>query len=220
MAPTCLWQAAEDGSASGCCGAFRLMFPQTSIHEAKRAMRSTMIARRRQALAATPQISSLITAAFSANLNKYKDKIIALYSALEGEISLGPLAEQLTREWYQLALPVITGKGKALQFRRYCWGDPLAGGVWQIQEPLPDQPTLEPDLLLVPLLAFDAAGNRLGYGGGYYDRTLHTLRQSKRIMAVGVALNCLEVPQVPVEAHDQKLNAVLTETGWKTFALE
>ena len=196
------------------------MHSQTPITDAKRLLRPTMIAQRRQGLADTPQANSLIAAAFTANHFEYHDKIIAAYGALEGEISLSTLLEQLAAESCQLALPVIIGKNKPLQFRRYRPGDQLTRSVWNIQEPLPDQPTVEPDILLVPLLAFDSRGNRLGYGGGYYDRTLYTLRQRKPVLAVGIALTCLEVTTIPVEPHDQKLDAVLTEQGWRYFALE
>jgi 5-formyltetrahydrofolate cyclo-ligase len=179
-----------------------------------------MIAARRTVLATQPHLSSSIADRFTNNHINYKGKIVALYKALESEISLKAVAQQLTAQGIALALPVVTGKNQPLQFRRYRWGDTLKPGVWQIPEPLSDQPEVIPNLLLIPLLAFDAMGNRLGYGGGYYDRTLRQLRAQSSITAIGVALDCQELPQVPTAPHDEKLDAVLTETGWRHFALE
>ena len=78
-----------------------------------------------------------------------------------------------------LALPVVAGRGKPLIMRAWRWGEPLAAGVWGIREPKPEAPEVEPDILLVPLLAFDRAGHRIGYGAGYYDMTIAALRARK-----------------------------------------
>ena len=84
---------------------------------------------------------------------------------------------------------------------------------WGIAEPLPDKPVLEPDVVLVPLLAFDATGYRLGYGGGFYDRTLARLRAIKPVVAVGIAYDELKVDAVPHLDYDQRLDWVLTPSG-------
>ena len=94
------------------------------------------------------------------------------FASLPDELRVWPLLRRLHGEGYALALPVMQGKGMPLLFRAWAPGDAMDKAVWGIAEPKPDKPALEPDILLVPLLAFDRAGRRLGYGGGFYDRTL------------------------------------------------
>jgi 5-formyltetrahydrofolate cyclo-ligase len=86
-------------------------------------------------------------------------------------------------------------------------------GVWDIPEPKPERPAVEPDILLVPLLAFDDAGRRLGYGGGFYDRTLTGLRARKASVAVGLAYDEQRIDAVPHLDYDQQLDWVLTPSG-------
>ncbi len=95
--------------------------------------------------------------------------------------------------------------------RAWAWGEPLSSAVWGIREPEPAAPEVEPDILLVPLLAFDRAGHRLGYGGGYYDLTIAQLRAHKAVFAVGLAFAAQEVPTVPATPRDARLDLVLTE---------
>ena len=113
--------------------------------------------------------------------------IVSGFSAIRDEIDAGPLLARLADQGYRLALPVMQGKGKPLLFRAWAPGDAMDTAVWGIAEPKPDKPVLEPDVVLVPLLAFDSRGWRLGYGGGFYDRTLAALRARKPIVAVGLA---------------------------------
>jgi 5-formyltetrahydrofolate cyclo-ligase len=89
----------------------------------------------------------------------------------------------------------------------------MQAAQWGIAEPMADKPEVEPDVLLVPLLAFDKHGHRLGYGGGFYDRTLMKLRVKKPVVAVGLAYDELEVDAVPHESYDQRLDWVLTPSG-------
>ena len=107
----------------------------------------------------------------------------------------------------------MQGKGLPLVFRAWKPGDPLNAGVWGIQEPLPSAPALDPDILLVPLLAFDTRGYRLGYGGGFYDRTLAGFRMRKRVVAIGVAFDEQRIDAVPHTDYDQRLDWVLTPSG-------
>ena len=102
-------------------------------------------------------------------------------------------------------------RGQPLVMRSWAWGEPLASGVWGIREPRPEAPQVDPDILLVPLLAFDRAGYRLGYGGGYYDLTLAQLRSRKAVTAVGLAYAVQEIAQVPTTPRDAVLDLVLTE---------
>ena len=135
------------------------------------------------------------------------------FAPLADEFRLWPLLRRLAGEGMPLALPVIDGKGKPLLFRAWQPGDATAAGVWGIAEPRPDKPRVEPDILLVPLLAFDREGWRLGYGGGFYDRTLRGLRAHKLIVAVGIAFDEQRVDAVPHLDYDERLDWVLTPSG-------
>jgi 5-formyltetrahydrofolate cyclo-ligase len=103
------------------------------------------------------------------------------------------------------------GKGKPLTMRAWTFGAPLASGVWGIREPPPSAPEVFPDILIVPLLAFDRAGQRIGYGAGYYDMTIARLRGMKPVTAIGIAYAAQEIAQVPVTPRDAALDLVLTE---------
>jgi 5-formyltetrahydrofolate cyclo-ligase len=135
------------------------------------------------------------------------------FAPLADEFRLWPLLRRLAGEGMPLALPVIDGKGKPLLFRAWQPGDATAAGVWGIAEPTPDKPRAEPDILLVPLLAFDREGWRLGYGGGFYDRTLRGLRAHKPIVAVGIAFDEQRVDAVPHLDYDERLDWVLSPSG-------
>ena len=111
----------------------------------------------------------------------------------------------------QLALPVIAGRGHPLIMRAYAFGDELARGQWGIREPKPEAPEVVPDVLIVPLACFDRRGQRIGYGAGYYDMTIHALRAKKLIAAVGIAFALQEIPKVPATDRDEALDFVLTE---------
>ena len=139
--------------------------------------------------------------------------VISAFAPLPGEFQVWRLLGRLRREGYALALPVMHGKGRPLIFRAWEPGDAMDSGVWGIAEPRPDKPTLVPDVLIVPLLAFDPQGWRLGYGGGYYDRTLRELRALKRIVAVGIAHDEQAVDAVPHLDYDERLDWVLTPSG-------
>lgn len=139
--------------------------------------------------------------------------IVSGFSAIKDEIDAGPLLVHLAGEGFRLALPVMQGKGKPLLFRSWAPGDEMGTATWGIAEPLPSRAVLEPDVVLVPLLAFDAHGYRLGYGGGFYDRTLAELRAKKPIVAVGIAYDELKVDAVPHLDYDQPIDWVLTPSG-------
>lgn len=139
--------------------------------------------------------------------------IVSGFSAIGEEISPLPLLVRLAAEGHGLCLPVMQGKGLPLLFRSWKPTDATRAAVWGIQEPLPSAPAVEPDVLLVPLLAVDARGNRLGYGGGFYDRTIARLRALKPVVAIGVAFDEQWVDEVPAAAYDQRLEWVLTPTG-------
>ncbi len=135
------------------------------------------------------------------------------FAAIRDEIDPSALLDWLHREGFKLALPVMEGRGKPLRMRSWTPGDEMASVQWGIREPLADKKELLPDVLLVPLLAFDRNGWRLGYGGGFYDRTLAGLKARKPVTAVGIAYDELEVDAVPHESYDQRLDWVLTPSG-------
>jgi len=95
--------------------------------------------------------------------------------------------------------------------RAWAFGAPLAAGVWGIRQPPTEAPEVAPDILLVPLLAFDRTGHRIGYGAGYYDLTIAALRASKSIIAAGIAFAAQEIAEVPATPRDARLDLVLTE---------
>jgi 5-formyltetrahydrofolate cyclo-ligase len=142
-----------------------------------------------------------------------RGSVVSGFSPIADEFRVWPLLRKLASEGHRLALPVMQGKARPLLFRAWAPGDAMDKAVWGIAEPRPDKPTLEPDILIVPLLAFDRRGWRLGYGGGFYDRTLETLRARKAIVAVGLAFDEQQVDAVPHLDYDQRLDWVLRPTG-------
>jgi 5-formyltetrahydrofolate cyclo-ligase len=138
--------------------------------------------------------------------------IVAGYSPIRSEIDPVPLMRKLAGPDVQLALPVIMAGDQPLKFRAWSPADRLQRGRLGILEPSAYAEEVIPDILLVPLAAFDRAGHRIGYGAGHYDRTLEQLRKLKAIKAVGVAAAVQEVEAVPALLHDAALDYVLTET--------
>ena len=143
--------------------------------------------------------------------------VVSGYIAFREEADPGLLLAALAKRGHPVALPVLVGRGKALAFRRWHPGMALVAHSFGMLEPPETAASLVPDILLVPLLAFDARGHRLGYGGGYYDRTLQALRAEKTIEAIGLAYAGQEVALLPAGAHDERLDAVLTEEGLRRF---
>ena len=137
--------------------------------------------------------------------------IVCGFMPLKSEINPLPLMQKLGAAGARLALPAVAGRGKPLVMRAWAWGEPLDAGVWGIREPKPQAPEVDPDILLVPLLAFDRAGHRLGYGAGYYDMTIRRLRGLKPVTAVGIAFAAQEVAKIPTTPRDARLDLVLTE---------
>ncbi len=137
--------------------------------------------------------------------------IVSGFIPYKSEISTVPLMNALRRQGWQTCLPVVIAADQPLVFRSWAPGEPLVRGIWDIPIPPETVPELLPDVLLVPLLAFDRAGYRLGYGGGFYDRTLEKLRARKTIVAIGVAYGAQMVDEVPRGAHDAPLDYVMTE---------
>jgi 5-formyltetrahydrofolate cyclo-ligase len=137
--------------------------------------------------------------------------IVSGYSPMRSELNPVPLMRMLADIGAQLALPAVQGRGKPLIMRAWSFGAPLVSGVWGIREPAADAPEVFPDIMLVPLAAFDRNGHRVGYGAGYYDMTIARIRAMKPVTAIGLAFAAQETDKVPTEPHDAALDLVLTE---------
>jgi 5-formyltetrahydrofolate cyclo-ligase len=137
--------------------------------------------------------------------------VVSGYSPMRSELNPVPLMRRLADAGAQLALPVVRGRGKPLVMRAWRFGVPLVSGVWGIREPAPDAPEVFPDVMLVPLAAFDRSGQRIGYGAGYYDMTIARIRAMKNVTAIGLAFAAQEIARVPAADHDAPLDLVLTE---------
>ena len=138
--------------------------------------------------------------------------IVSAYSPIRSELDPAPLMRALASQGAWLALPAVLARGKALAFRAWSPGDRLMLGPLGILEPSPAAAEVIPDILLVPLAAFDRLGHRIGYGAGHYDFTLAHLRKVKPITAIGLAFAAQEIDAVPALQHDERLDYVLTET--------
>src|SRR5262245_42540991 len=151
------------------------------VDEKKKAIRRDAVARRDALPAAERAAAAETIAARPFPLAIDPGMVISGFSPLKSEINPIPLMRTLSRAGVQLALPVVAGKGKPLIMRAWGFGEPLDSGVWGIREPKVTAPEVAPDILLVPLLAFDRSGNRIGYGAGYYDMTIAGLRALKPV---------------------------------------
>jgi 5-formyltetrahydrofolate cyclo-ligase len=139
--------------------------------------------------------------------------IVSGYSPIRSEIDPAPLMRMLAARGARLALPAVMARGKSLAFRAWSPDDRLMLGPLGILEPSPAAAELLPDIMLVPLAAFDRLGHRIGYGAGHYDYTLVHLRKVKAITAIGLAFAAQEIEAVPALSHDVALDYVLTETA-------
>lgn len=191
--------------------------PRTLAAE-KRALRQQMQRTRSQIPPATAAIAAQAVARHFADhpILAFTESF-AGYSAMRGEIDVLPVFAMMSK-WDKLtALPCIRPE-QSLLFREWSLGEPLVKSPVGSMEPLATNPATIPALVLVPLLAFDGDGYRLGYGGGYYDRTMEAMRDfATPPLFIGVAYSAQEVPRIPNEAHDQPLDGILTELGVSMF---
>ena len=137
--------------------------------------------------------------------------VVSGFMPMKSEINPLPLLKRLAAEGVKLALPVVVGRGKPLIMRAWEFGAPLEPGAWEIRQPKSAAPEVDPDILIVPLAAFDRAGHRIGYGAGYYDITITRLRSIKAVVAIGIGFAAQEIPRVPATERDARLDLVLTE---------
>jgi 5-formyltetrahydrofolate cyclo-ligase len=166
-------------------------------------------ARQKRAALKPPDFAAAI-ASYAGELDIAPDTVVGGYHALGDEADPALLLEMLAEMGCTIAFPRVVAKNQALEFHHVPEGYVLMPGTFGIHEPLAHWPLVTPAVLLVPLLAFDSGGHRLGYGGGYYDRTLAAL---KTVRTIGIAYAGQEVETLPHEDHDIRLEAVLTEKG-------
>jgi len=187
------------------------MTSAVSIQESKATLRREAMARRDALPADARKAAAGAIAAREFPLVVALGTIVSGFMPLKSEINPLPLMQKLAQTGAQLALPVVAGRGKPLIMRAWRPGEELAAGVWGLREPKPDATEVEPDIVLVPLLAFDRAGHRIGYGAGYYDLTIAALRARKPVTAIGLAFAAQEIAAVPATPRDARLDLVLTE---------
>lgn len=183
------------------------------LTDAKAALRRASFAARREAHAADDgNAAEAASEHFLALGLQSGAEVISGYRPIRTELDPTPLMDALISDGHRLCVPVIDGAGLPLRFREWTTQSPMVEGPFGAFVPKEGE-WLEPELLIAPLLAFDRAGRRLGYGGGFYDRTLQQLRQRHGALAVGFGYAAQEVPEVPADATDQTLNAIVTEKG-------
>jgi 5-formyltetrahydrofolate cyclo-ligase len=191
---------------------------------AKAALRLLVRNRRKQLALEHPEADWMIVdvarAPLTARFPNPAGKVAALYAGVGAEIDpRRHLAGWLIEQGWTLALPRVEGPtgGKAdghMVFRQWTPGDALTRDEAGVSAPEPSRPALEPDLVITPLLAFRRDGRRLGQGGGYYDRALEALRARRPVFMLGLGYLGQETHGLPVEAHDQRLDAILTESAY------
>jgi 5-formyltetrahydrofolate cyclo-ligase len=185
--------------------------PNSSSATPKAELRRAALARRDALPAAERAQGAETIAARTFPVAVASGTIVAGFMPMKSEINPLPLMRKLAAAGARLALPVVAGPGQPLIMRAWGFGDPLVAGVWGIREPGPAAPEIAPDIVIVPLLAFDRAGQRIGYGAGYYDMTIAALRARQAVVAIGVAFAAQEIAAVPATSRDAPLDLVLTE---------
>ena len=179
----------------------------------KDTMRQSMLAARRSHADAQGEEAAALTEHAKKMLGQY----IAAYLPIGGEIDPRPLMQALRRQGSAICLPVCADDKATMIFRRYRDGDALIPDEMGITAPRATAPQVTPDIVLLPLLAFDGTGNRLGRGGGFYDRTLAKLRRGGACRFIGLAFDMQMVDKCTVAPHDEALHGVATPTQWHDF---
>jgi len=152
-----------------------------------------------------------IVAALEACLDDVDGLVVSAYWPFRGEPDLRPLLARIRARGGRAALPVVVARGEPLDFRAWIPGAPLERGVWNIPVPTADAEVLVPDIVIAPVVGFDDACFRLGYGGGFFDRTLAALPARPRFIGVGHAI--AHLPSIHPQAFDIALDSVVTENG-------
>lgn len=188
-----------------------MLTPIAPMLSPKAVMRAKLKAERARAFAERKDAPLHAARLFMENIPVAPGATVLLYHPIKDELDTGPLAAALAERGAVLALPVVTRKNAPLDFRRHVPGTELRSGAHGTSHPGNEAELVIPDILVVPLLGFTRAGARLGYGGGYYDRTIEMLRKERPIVAVGYGFGAQEVDALPLSPLDQKLDWIVTE---------
>ena len=184
-----------------------------SIRLAKAELRKSAIAARTELSLQNPDAPQRLLSHLVGGITVPEHSVVSGFWPMGDELDIRPVLLHFHEQGNPCALPITGRKGTPLRFRRWTPETVMVDAVFGTREPPSTADLLEPDVLIVPLLAFDAAGRRLGYGAGYYDRTLAELRGRKPVLAVGVAYAGQEVAEVPHDASDEPLDYIVTERG-------
>jgi 5-formyltetrahydrofolate cyclo-ligase len=181
------------------------------VREWRRSVRAELLAKRAAVSAADRlRVRTLVCDALRSDFPELRAGVIGFYWPFKGELEVNSLVEELVAGGAEAALPVVVEERQPVEFWRWRPRMRLVRGFRNIPVP-PERELLQPTALIVPLLGFDAAGYRLGYGGGYYDRTL--ARMTPRPLAVGVGFELGRLDTIHPQAHDIPLDAIVTENG-------
>jgi len=183
----------------------------TTLDEQKRRLRAEAKTRRAAAADAGEGAAEAVCRNLRAAVPLPAGAVVSAYWPMASELDPRPLMAALRKSGHPIALPVVVGKGEPLLFRAWSPGDVLEPAGFNTRVPGADKPELTPDVILAPLLAFDRRGYRLGYGGGFYDRTLGVLRSRDGVLAIGLAFADQEVLAVPHGPDDRRLDWIITE---------
>lgn len=193
------------------------MAGNAAVAARKAALRRSLRALRAVAHAADPDAGRKLAGCFPVAMAQAAGDVFASYCPVGTEIDPRPLETVLLAAGGRLALPriVVDATRPRLCFHAWQRGDPLIRGAFGIDEPAASAPVIRPSLVLTPLLGFDRAGRRLGYGRGYYDSCVQELREAGApVFLLGLAFADQELPEIPAESHDLRLNGVLAPTGF------
>jgi 5-formyltetrahydrofolate cyclo-ligase len=184
-----------------------------TLDEEKRRLRAEAKRRRAAAAEAGDGAADAVCRNLLAAVPRSAGAVVSAYWPMASELDPRPVMAALHGAGHPIALPVVVGPQRPLVFRAWSPGDGLEPAGFGTQVPGADQPERTPEVILAPLLAFDREGYRLGYGGGFYDRTLAVLRARGRVLAVGLAYAGQEIAAVPRGANDIRLDWIVTEAG-------
>jgi len=185
--------------------------PIGGVFHPKAPLREKMKRERAAAFERSPNAGAQAAAKLLRDVPLPDKAVVALYHPVNSELDTEPLFDALTERGLAVCLPVTPPRKGPLTFRRFAAGEPLIEGRYGIMVPDDKAAEVDPDVIVVPLLGFTRAGGRLGYGGGYYDRTLEALRAKKDVLAVGYGFAAQEVDALPHGPRDEPLDWIVTE---------
>lgn len=214
-----MWRTQTGPAVGGpSCGRAKELQKPDNLDKAKQAARKAAAAQRKKAADSAPQAAGELakqTELLRACLADRQAPVIAGYWPIRTELDPRPLLARLRAAGARICLPATPPPGQPLSFHHFASEDQLTDGPYGTRQPDPASPPVIPQLILAPLLAFDAGGGRLGYGGGFYDRTLAVLAAAgHKPLYIGLAFAGQQLQTVPTGPLDRRLDGVLTPDGW------